>query len=226
VQPHGPYYLGGGCYGGVVAFEMARQLEEQGEPTAALMMMDSYNFALGKFLPVHELLYRNALFYARRTAAHTKKLRSVPAGEWGRYVGGRLRTLRSHVNELSKMVRGAGGNQFPVDPDSVEIEGAGGTELGEILKRVRQAGLIAAANFVPKPYGGRAVVFRAGTRMLEQYEDEYLGWKPVIRGGIEAVEIEGDHDSIFEDPGVKPMAAIVNQKLLEAQPAAKAGTAG
>lgn len=31
IQPYGPYYLGGYCFGGLVAFEMARLLHEQGE---------------------------------------------------------------------------------------------------------------------------------------------------------------------------------------------------
>ena len=31
IQPNGPYQLGGECFGGVVAFEVARQLAEQGE---------------------------------------------------------------------------------------------------------------------------------------------------------------------------------------------------
>ena len=31
VQPVGPYHLGGGCYGGIVAFETARVLEAEGE---------------------------------------------------------------------------------------------------------------------------------------------------------------------------------------------------
>jgi hypothetical protein len=31
VQPRGPYFLGGICNGGVIAYEMARQLEERGE---------------------------------------------------------------------------------------------------------------------------------------------------------------------------------------------------
>jgi hypothetical protein len=211
----------------VVAFEVARQLEEQGEEVAALMMMDSYNFAFGKFLPRHELIWRNARCYFRRGSAHAKKLAALPAREWARYVAGRMRTLRSHVAELSKMVRGASGNQFPVDPNSVVIEGAGGTELGEILKRVRQEGVIAASKFVPKPYGGRAVVFRAGTRsVIEQYEDEHLGWGPVVRGGIEAIEIEGDHETIFGEPQVRAMAGRVNAKLLEAQPAATVHAAG
>lgn len=42
VQAEGPYYLLGGSMGGVVAFEMACQLQNQGDPIAALVMFDSY----------------------------------------------------------------------------------------------------------------------------------------------------------------------------------------
>ena len=39
-QPHGPYYLGGWCYGGLVAYEMACQLKEMGEQVKELFMFD------------------------------------------------------------------------------------------------------------------------------------------------------------------------------------------
>ena len=42
VQPHGPYRLGGYCFGGVVAFEMARQLRVQGEPAAFVGVFEGY----------------------------------------------------------------------------------------------------------------------------------------------------------------------------------------
>ena len=42
VQPRGPYALGGWSLGGVIAFEMARQLERQGERVELLMLLDSY----------------------------------------------------------------------------------------------------------------------------------------------------------------------------------------
>jgi thioesterase domain-containing protein len=42
VQPHGPYLLSGMSYGGNVAFEMARQLHQQGEETNLLALFDSY----------------------------------------------------------------------------------------------------------------------------------------------------------------------------------------
>ena len=43
-QPHGPYLLGGYCFAGVVAYEMARQLAEQGEETRLLALFDSSPF--------------------------------------------------------------------------------------------------------------------------------------------------------------------------------------
>ena len=44
-QPQGPYILGGWCYGGVVAHEMACQLEEAGEEVSHLIMLDAHALA-------------------------------------------------------------------------------------------------------------------------------------------------------------------------------------
>src|SRR6201999_674837 len=38
LQPHGPYHIGGYCFGGNVAWEMARQLEAEGEEVALLAL--------------------------------------------------------------------------------------------------------------------------------------------------------------------------------------------
>lgn len=44
-QPHGPYHLGGWCYGGTVAYEMAQQLKLAGETVASLTLFDSHIIA-------------------------------------------------------------------------------------------------------------------------------------------------------------------------------------
>ena len=44
-QPAGPYILGGWCYGGVVAHEMACQLQAMGETVSHLFMFDSHALA-------------------------------------------------------------------------------------------------------------------------------------------------------------------------------------
>jgi amino acid adenylation domain-containing protein len=41
LQPRGPYALGGHCFGGIVAFEMAQQLTRQGHEIAVLAILDS-----------------------------------------------------------------------------------------------------------------------------------------------------------------------------------------
>jgi hypothetical protein len=41
VQPAGPYQLGGYCFGGAIAFEVARQLEEQGQEIALLALLEA-----------------------------------------------------------------------------------------------------------------------------------------------------------------------------------------
>ncbi len=42
LQPHGPYRLGGWSFGGVVALEMARQLQDQGARVDTLALIDSH----------------------------------------------------------------------------------------------------------------------------------------------------------------------------------------
>ncbi|MCB2017159.1 MAG: amino acid adenylation domain-containing protein [Hydrogenophaga sp.] len=41
VQPHGPYFLGGFSIGGALAFEVARRLQEAGEPIGLIVLLDS-----------------------------------------------------------------------------------------------------------------------------------------------------------------------------------------
>jgi thioesterase domain-containing protein len=41
-QPVGPYYIGGYSFGGLVAFEMARQLQSEGESVGLLVLVDTY----------------------------------------------------------------------------------------------------------------------------------------------------------------------------------------
>lgn len=42
IQPHGPYQIAGSCFGNLVAYEMAQQLENQGESTVLIAMDPFY----------------------------------------------------------------------------------------------------------------------------------------------------------------------------------------
>jgi amino acid adenylation domain-containing protein len=56
VQPEGPYFLGGHCYGGVIMFEMVQQLHRAGQRVALAAMMDSSAPLINRTL-THKLRY-------------------------------------------------------------------------------------------------------------------------------------------------------------------------
>jgi amino acid adenylation domain-containing protein len=49
VQPHGPYYLGGESFGGLVAYEMACQISQAGEQVAFLFLGDVWSVNVPQF---------------------------------------------------------------------------------------------------------------------------------------------------------------------------------
>lgn len=68
LQPSGPYYLGGSCFGGLVAREMGRILEERGEEVALLLLIDPPTN-----LPKEPLLLRPLLRMKRSLAFRVRK---------------------------------------------------------------------------------------------------------------------------------------------------------
>lgn len=57
IQPNGPYLLGGFCNGALMAYEMARQLDAQGQKVALLVLLDP--MALRHTLPLYQRLLRS-----------------------------------------------------------------------------------------------------------------------------------------------------------------------
>ncbi len=67
VQPHGPYRLGGGCMGGIIAHTMARQLQQAGEQVELLVLLDvpaprplTWRDRLGRWVARHPTLRKPA----------------------------------------------------------------------------------------------------------------------------------------------------------------------
>jgi thioesterase domain-containing protein len=118
VQPEGPYLLGGFCNGALVAYEMARQLDTQGQMVDLLVLMDP--MALRHTLPVYLRLLRRLTNHPRDSH---KQL------DW--FV--RLRhMIRASYNYLRDLV--------PWKQDNIEdLEIDGGVESVESSKKARFA---------------------------------------------------------------------------------------
>ncbi|HVG42378.1 MAG TPA: hypothetical protein VM888_12265, partial [Chitinophagaceae bacterium] len=52
-----------------------------------------------------------------------------------------------------------------------------------------------------------------GSRMGFFFRDPHMGWSAYVKGGIDLVEVEGDHHSIFEEPGVVTLAENLNRVM-------------
>jgi thioesterase domain-containing protein len=204
VQPHGPYYIGGTCHGGRVAFEMARRFEELGEPVEVLVLIDTLNLAFAGSLRKRERVVRNVRFYTGRAVWHARRMSSQSPRQLLVYIGGRLKALRKRMRGQVDMLARIEQQLIEAVPD---------TPLGENRKIIIRANVRAVSRFVPKPYGGCALIFRANEEDLDAYHDDAMGWQPFVRGGIECFEIEGDHMSILEEPAVRLMAEKLDAKL-------------
>jgi thioesterase domain-containing protein len=75
LQPRGPYYLGGSCMGGMVAFELARQLRAEGEEVALLLLLDS------PFPSRLRLMLNRVVNYWRNTREHGLRAMLKPTDE-------------------------------------------------------------------------------------------------------------------------------------------------
>ena len=182
IQPNGPYYLGGRCFGGIVAYEMARQLVEQGEKVALLALIDGG-------LPPN--IYRKM-----RNSDGSKKAKSL--GEyWQSFVyfcrNGQLLTLLKY--RYRQQLRKLRARFFPdtAEPDPLMAN----------VQRVFRSHMKARANYMPSSsYPGKITIFASGTLRLDQQDS----WNELATEGIECHFVGGSHGTIDQEPYVRVLA--------------------
>jgi len=93
VQPQGPYFLIGVCSGGAVAFEMAQQLQVQGQQVALLALVEPTPPLVpglrAYFNPLVSMLRR----VVQRSGHHSRNLLQRSSAEQGAYIRLRLKVI-------------------------------------------------------------------------------------------------------------------------------------
>ncbi len=201
-QPEGPYYLGGWSFGGVIAFEMARQLQAAGQAVGLLSLFDTYSR-----VPVRSTRPTRLRFIWQRLQFHVGALsRLEPAGR-SRYLS---RKGTSALAWSRWQLRGL----YPSLVASVR------RSVPTAYDRVRAANWRAAQTYVPKPYEGCLTLFRATGMGLASSDDPYLGWGDVPGVDIEVIEIPGVHRSILrEEEDIRTLVERLRGRLRLAQEA-------
>ena len=99
-------------------------------------------------------------------------------------------------------------------------------QLAEVLRRERclpapaslnDAVTNAVKNCVPRPYGGRATLFRSRRQRTFSSHDPEMGWGQLSCGGLKIVVIPGDHDHLLNEPFVGVLATKLRACLHEAR---------
>lgn len=199
VRPSGPYLLAGLCAGGVIAFEMARQLEDMGERVAFVGIIDAADVAATKrrfYLTRQRLDRLSTLFRQGRNPRMIVTLarRIANAALWE--VESRLRRSRDRqkVRRIEESAADASANTIDFLP------------LYEVAhQRHQPAGLFAS---------GQVTLFRAsgGNGTIEDipyreiYSDILLGWGRRVADDVAVVSVPGGHGSALQEPHVATLA--------------------
>jgi amino acid adenylation domain-containing protein len=206
VQPHGPYLVGGWCFGGMVAYEIAQQLRRLGEEVGLLVM---FNAPSG---PEHYASKGNAV--PATQAAPVERLHQHWQ-QWSKLA------VTGKISYITRRIRGK------LQRMHWQIyrhwRGVGRRTLCRLYIRLRlplpdeirnyyflYINTLAERRYRPQPYSGGMLVFRD----QGPYKNHTLGWDRFVTGEIECYEVPvsvDHHRALMQEPVVRTVA----QKLEE-----------
>jgi amino acid adenylation domain-containing protein len=237
IQPQGPYIVGGHCFGGTVAFEIAQQLCALGEEVLPLLIVDGY----APVLPPHtgitrlKLRFYKALFWLRKnyyyhggldqithlpTKIITAILRRLPKGE----------VAEAQVSSASQGDHGSpapaaappGQSARQEDPRQSadrNLAPEGDDILPHDLRyaRAHRYNSKARKGYVPKVFSGKAVLFRSRIQSLDWHTGYAMGWQHWVEPVIDVVEVPGFFGNLFNHRSGPLLAAAVRTYLAQQQ---------
>jgi acyl-CoA synthetase (AMP-forming)/AMP-acid ligase II/thioesterase domain-containing protein len=192
LREHGPYSLGGYCYGGVVAFEAALQLAEEGEKVALLALFETPT-------PGYPKIARHWKRYASQGAAILLGLVRGKIPVTARDLAAHLRTLvgiatRRWFAKANRVLASAGAADSRTDDD-----------WNSVLIR----------EYVPRVLSSPIVHFFAADEPVstQVLNDPRFGWRDFAGAGFESHLVAGDHVSILAEANAPALAAKLETVL-------------
>jgi amino acid adenylation domain-containing protein len=192
VQPNGPYLLGGFCYGGVLAFEMAQQLQRQGQTVGLLVVIDAIVLETA-VKPANDDDAKFFLRMAESLKTNNNIDFSLPFEE--------LRGLP--VDEQFHLVNKKANFIFS------------DKEVKDFLRyyKLFKSHVQAMRDYVPQVYPHQMTLLRAKEEIIHDFEspefytdDPFLGWSKCSTQPIQVIEVSGDHFSMFVEPQIQELA--------------------
>jgi thioesterase domain-containing protein len=193
-HPQGPYYLGGVCSGGVLAFETAQELRRQGQEVALLALIDTWYPSRGLLTLLNGLTDR-FLFHARMLREHKGRQRV-------HYLRGRLRALLRAIQ-----------------PPAAEGPPTEHAVVERYWRPLRAAYRRAFPHYEPQPYGGPMAIFLGAETPAGAFFDPRARWRRLAEGPLDVLTTAGNHTTMLREPHVRELAEGIIQSVQQARAA-------
>lgn len=194
LQPEGPYFLGGYCLGGTIAFEMARQLKEQGHEIGLLALLESYN--------VHGMLFNSTMEYYNKILNfkfHLNNFLTLNSGEKKLFFGEKASTEMSRIKlSIGKFFERLG-----------KVNGSKKYYPHIMVKKINDRALF---EYLPKKYNGEITLFKPRKNFIGE-EDPLYGWSEYAQKGVKAIELPVLPRGMLMEPFVKKLAGELRTSL-------------
>ncbi len=203
LQPVGPYFIGGRSLGGMIAFEMARQLRAQGEEIGLLALLDTYPSGYAKLLRDQTTLRARFDRELSRTKTHLANLKGLSLPDKILYLIAKSKFApRKMKSQIWRRVYSSFQNL--------------GRPLPRSLQDIKELNSLAVREYVPHVYGGHVTLFWASSD-LRASVDFVEGWRALAGGGIDVHKIPGSHLDIVKEPHVQELAKKLSACLQRTQ---------
>ena len=188
IQAHGPYMIVGYSFGGLVAYEMAQRLVEEGERLGLLVLLDT---------GVHERYWPAGVWLEhskRRLLHHMHRMRGLA---WGELAPAFAKLTGALVKRLGR----ASGVVVANDPQ--------GPLLPESLRRLRRAGLVAFAAYRPRASGLPITLIGSDVNASNLCDPRRV-WRK-LTPALTTYNVPGSHETMIRPPHLPVLAAQLSQ---------------
>jgi thioesterase domain-containing protein len=209
LQPEGPYSLGGACFGGAVAYEMAQQLRAQSQEIEFLLLVETWPPPEDR--PLRDAMLRQShqvMFLANAARRHMSQMVQHGPGMSPRKLFAAVRERFTIVGEMI-----------------AQRDVYRGDSAAMYVDRVSRANTRAFARYRPRPYDGEVHLVLASARPLRsKTDDPRLYWGQLARGGFQRYDIPArDSGLIMKSPHVETLTGWVREALRAARQKAGQG---
>jgi phthiocerol/phenolphthiocerol synthesis type-I polyketide synthase E len=196
-QPHGPYFVGGYCGGGLIAYEVAQQLRNEGEEIALLALFDTMNSSKIQLLS----LWGRSYYACERLVFHFANFMRLDFADKVTFFREKMNVLRSRVPVWWGMILA---NLRKDSPQAA----SGALALGQVWK----ANDLACLKYVPQPFPGVVTDFRP-LKQYHVYDKPDAKWDRLAQRGQEVVILPVYPAGMLLDPFVKHLALALSKAI-------------